>query len=680
MTTTLPSTAAAPASKPAGRSAAHEHLQHIAESAKTAIRAEAVLIAPRLSRGDTTPVASGISLEAARQLVSALRPLITGDEAVEVEELDRDARTADLLDWQRLGFTSLLTAPLRWEGKSQGAIVALGPADLCARAGVDRRIRALANQAALAIAYARLTKKQTGLSKELDGLMVMDEVVLAVNSMDEFGHELTNHLRVLGAQTGGINVLDEERQILHLLPGGFGASKDATASYRVPIDSPISNTARVFSTGEPYLSNDAEGDPGIMQDYVDLFGVKRLLSVPLSLGEKRVGVLHLANKETPFTPSDVYRAEMLAPRFATVVELGTTVLRLRRHQRSTEVLVDLAVGIASGKEIFDLISTAFERLGDVIGTDLLALVPPSGAPLVWRRHPLENGVEEALLDEASGRSSLQPQIGEPRGAGDPGHATLFVPVRLAGKRIATIATLRQRAEPFVAPETDTVVRLANLAALGWATENYHRQRAEVAMLRERQRIADDLHDTVAQIMFAAQLDLDSVLEGNASDGAGTGKLFHARGLLLRGDAEIRNVIHQLSRPIRGDLAQRLGLLVESLEEEFNLAIRLEIPPPASEAAKSLRRSAADALVKTAQEAVINAAKHAGPCSITVRLGISRRERLVLTVVDDGIGGNGGSRKGYGIASVRRTVRDCGGLLQVRSPASGGTRVVASVAL
>jgi signal transduction histidine kinase len=402
--------------------------------------------------------------------------------------------------------------------------------------------------------------------------------------------------------------------------------------------------------------------------------------VPLSLGDKRIGVLHLANKEAPFTANDVRRAQMLAPRFATVVELGTTVLRSRRHQRATELLIDLAVGIASGKEIFELMSTAFERLGDVIGTDLLALVPPNGAPMVWRRGRLPAGVEDRLLEEAIDRSSVRPEIGEPRRAGDPGHATLFVPVRLAGKRIATIATLRQRAEPFVATERNVVARLANLAAVGWATENYQRQRAEVAMLRERQRIADDLHDTVAQIMFAAQLDLDSALETTDLDQGTSGQLIHARSLLLRGDSEIRNVIHQLSRPIRGDLSQRLGLLVESLEQEFNIGIRVEIPPPVAEAAKSLRRSVADALVKTAQEAIINAAKHAGPCSIAVRVGISRRERLVLTVVDDGIGRSGESGKGYGLASVRRSLRDCGGLLQVRAPAPGGTRVVASVAL
>lgn len=669
------------ADTPGGRPAALEHLRHIAESARGALSADVVLIAARLSRGsETTPVASGIAMESGSRILSALVPLVADREVINVHQLDGDAHTTDLLDWDALGFTSLLSAPLRWEGKELGTIVALGQRQLCVPTDAGERIRALANQSALAVAYARLSKKHTRLSEEIESLMVLDEVVLAATSLDEMGHQLTARLALLGAQTGGIMVLDEERQILQLLPGGFGASKDATASYRVRIDNPISNSARVFTTGEPYISNGAEGDPGILQDYVDLFHVKRLLSVPLWSGEKRIGVLHLANKESPFTPRDVHCAQMLAPRFAAVVELGTTVLRLRRHQRATELLADLAVGIASGKEIFELITTAFERLGDVIGADLFALVPPNGAATVWRRGRLPTDVEMRLLEKAVDRPSMQPEIGEPLRAGDPGHATLFVPVRLAGKRIATIATLRQRAEAFVATERSVVGRLANLAAVGWATENYRRQRAEVAMLRERQRIADDLHDTVAQIMFAAQLDLDSALEAQKVDIETSGKLVHARGLLLRGDAEVRNVIHQLSRPIRGDLSQRLALLVDSLEQEFNLAIRLEIPSPVGEAAKSLRRSVADALVKTAQEAVINAAKHAGSCSITVRLGISRRERLVLTVIDDGIGRDGASEKGYGLASVRRSLRECGGLLQVRAPAAGGTRVLASVSL
>lgn len=656
-------------------------LRHAADAARTQLEAIAVILEPSAARRDTPIVAVGIEQEVADRIAACLAERGVGREIAMIESLAADERARDAFDWQIVGCDSLISVPLHWEGRDLGVLHVLGPRWVHPTSRQRERALAVASHAALAVAFGRLHNRTVRLTEDLDRLLELDEVVLGAETIEEMGGELTARLAVLGVPTGGIMVLDEERGVLQLLPGGFGASLDATASYRVPTDNPISNSARVFMTGEPYLSNGAEGDPGIMQDYVDLFHVERLLSVPLPRDSRRIGVLHLANKPTPFGPLDVHRAEALAARLAVVVELGLTMLRLRRRQRATDVLVDLALGIASGRDIFGLVRTAFERLGDVIGTDVLVLAPPDGTPMIWRRDGIEAAIGEELATDAVQRVSLHPSLAEPTGAGDPGHATLFVPVRLAGKRIATIASMRRRADPFVSTEREVLVRLANLAAVGWATENYQRQRVEVAILRDRQRIADDLHDTVAQIMFAAQIDLDSTLGRDRLDDRDASSILHARSLLLRGDGEIRNVIHQLSRPIRGGLAQRLGLLAEALEEEFGAktSVRVEVPPPVAEAAKSLRRISADALVKAAQEAITNAAKHGASELITVRVGISRRGRMVLTVIDNGIGRtNGKPVEGYGLGSVRRSLRECGGMLQVRSGPDGGVRVQASV--
>lgn len=60
--------------------------------------------------------------------------------------------------------------------------------------------------------------------------------------------------------------------------------------------------------------------------------------------------------------------------------------------------------------------------------------------------------------------------------------------------------LRLPHEPFLAHEEDAMRRLADLLSLARTTETYHRERVETARLRERERIADGLHDTEGQVV------------------------------------------------------------------------------------------------------------------------------------------------------------------------------------
>ena len=182
-------------------------------------------------------------------------------------------------------------------------------------------------------------------------------------------------------------------------------------------------------------------------------------------------------------------------------------------------------------------------------------------------------------------------------------------------------------------------------------------------------------------MFAAQLNLDSMLEDPGLSQERETDLVRARSLLLKGDGAIREVIHQLAQPIRGDLAESLGVMVQGLSEEFQhrsgSTFRNQSPRPA----RTLRPATAEVLVKTAREAAVNSIKHAGPCTISIRLGISHRNRLVLTVTDDGSGSSlNGSRKGHGLDSARRAMRNRGGVLRVYSGEVKGTKVLASVPL
>jgi signal transduction histidine kinase len=662
-------------------------LAPVAKRARDATAADAVILVAKTSRGGTfVPIsADGLAwdlvLTVHRALTKANADLRRG-ELVNISDLGADPRTSSSADWRAYGFKSVLAAPLLWDDAVLGGIYALNPGIPIDTDDAVYVIQGLARHAAVVVANMRLRRRAARLSHEVQSILALDEVVLAAHDVEEMDKALLAAVAPLtGAVTGGIMVWDEERAVLRMLPGAFGVSEDDAVSCQVSTDHPTSNTARVFATGKSYMSNDARGDPAQVQDYVDLFHVERILTVPLSLGGRRIGVVHLANKPTPFTQDDLQTAEMLAPRIATLVELGQALLRLHHQQRLTASLVDLAVGIASGGTMQALAPRALARVGRSTGMNALALAYKDAGPIVWSSGDNRRELNREWLARAMDHEGFREEIIAPQGPGDPGRSTIHVPVRLEGAQIATLVAVRNRAEPFVDHERDGFVRLANITALAWATERNRQQRAELARLQERQRIADDLHDTVSQILFVAQMNLESVLESGGVTSATARTISHARGLLLKGDAEIRNVIHELSRPVQGDLAHRLAALIDELRSELNVNITLEVTPKAAETTSEVRGPVADAIIKTAREAVVNAAKHAAPNTVSVQLLLGRRSRLRLVIADDGLGIANGKRsdgKGHGLAAVRRVMREQGGLVRIGRGPDGGTKVTASI--
>ncbi|HET9103533.1 MAG TPA: ATP-binding protein [Solirubrobacteraceae bacterium] len=505
---------------------------------------------------------------------------------------------------------------------------------------------------------------------------MLDRLVLSAHSLGELGRALTDVIGPLFCDARiGVMVADRQRSMLQMMTGAFGADDVTVASHRVSFFDPRSNSARVFTTGLPYISNASAGDSSIRQDYVDVFALRRVLTIPLG----QIGVLHIADGTRDFTLGDLERAVALAPRIGSIVELATTLFRTRREQRVEETISRVAVAIASGASIHTVLPPALEELLEATEATLVAFVPDDAPPIVARAGAIEPELEAAVLDEAGADPGMRAYVIGPVKAGDPGRAAFYAPVTLGATRIGTLAAMRVRGEPFARSERQSFMRMANVAALNYATERYQQQRAELARLQERQRIADDLHDDVAQILFAAQLPLDSILQGEVLTDDVAQRIARARGLLIRGDTAIRTVIHRLSRPPAADIATRLASVVAGVEEEFSIAVHLQVERGIAQATRHLARPASDALVKVAREALVNAVKHAGPCRITVELALEAHDRLRLTIADDGFGARpcqGGHH--HGLRAIDQLVSDQGGTLSVSCGATGGTTVVAGM--
>jgi ligand-binding sensor domain-containing protein/signal transduction histidine kinase len=200
-------------------------------------------------------------------------------------------------------------------------------------------------------------------------------------------------------------------------------------------------------------------------------------------------------------------------------------------------------------------------------------------------------------------------------------------------------------------------------------------RARAALLEERTRIAQEVHDGLAQMLGGAVIQLQ--VAAGADDPMRHVEI--ATRMAEKGLDELRRSIGALRPepyPSHVDLEQSLRDLAETIP-----------PPPTIElvvtGADGVPAPLAHHLLRIAQEAVSNARRHGDATKISVRLRGGRR-RVELSIVDDGKGfdlpaGNAAA-SGFGLQSLRLRAATIGATLSLRSEPGHGTSIVLSAPL
>jgi two-component system NarL family sensor kinase len=199
-------------------------------------------------------------------------------------------------------------------------------------------------------------------------------------------------------------------------------------------------------------------------------------------------------------------------------------------------------------------------------------------------------------------------------------------------------------------------------------------------LEERNRLAREIHDTLAQGLTATALQLESAdaLLDAGSEGAHE-PLRRALSLTRSNLEEARRSVLDLrAAPLEGrPLSEALKTLVDRWEAETGINARYG----AVNGSRPLPPSVEAALYRICQEALTNVARHAEVGRATVRL-VATPDQVRLVVEDDGRGFDASevSEGRHGIVGMRERAEVLGGSLQVRSEPGAGTRIEATVPL
>jgi signal transduction histidine kinase len=205
---------------------------------------------------------------------------------------------------------------------------------------------------------------------------------------------------------------------------------------------------------------------------------------------------------------------------------------------------------------------------------------------------------------------------------------------------------------------------------------------EAAVLEERQRLAREIHDTLAQGLTGVVTQLEAA-EAALQDrpGAARAHLDTARHLARESLGEARRSVNAL-RP--GPLEDgRLVDAIGAVARDWSRTSGVPAVVTSVGQARPLPSETEVTLLRVAQEALANAARHAGASAVALTLAFGD-DQVSLDVTDDGVGfdpaaprsGNGSG--GYGLTAMRERVAALRGSLDVESGPGQGTTVVATI--
>jgi signal transduction histidine kinase len=196
-----------------------------------------------------------------------------------------------------------------------------------------------------------------------------------------------------------------------------------------------------------------------------------------------------------------------------------------------------------------------------------------------------------------------------------------------------------------------------------------------AVFKERNRMARELHDTLAQGLGAISMHLEIVKEQRDHAPEKAAKhLDVAHQTARQSLAEARNSIWDMRAQIleSATLADALQQILRQFTEDTETQGLFAVTGNARRLAPSIENS----LLRTGQEAISNAMKHA--CPKTIRLELDYRpDKVTLTVRDDGIGFDPAhlpAGKHFGLLGLRERTVQAGGTLEVMSAPGRGTEV------
>ncbi len=251
------------------------------------------------------------------------------------------------------------------------------------------------------------------------------------------------------------------------------------------------------------------------------------------------------------------------------------------------------------------------------------------------------------------------------------------PIHLRGALTGFLFLSSKTPDYFSDVHANRLQIFANYAAIALQNAQLFEQGQELAAMKERQRLAHNLHDAVSQTLYSTSVIAEALpLLWKRDPAQAQHRLEQLRRLTRGALAEMRTLLLAL-RPanlVEADFDELLRHLTDALQGKIQIEVQLDIKGtyPLSENVQTM-------LFFIAQEALNNVVKHAQATQVAVYFD-SRPEQLHLSIADNGLGFDVTQVEAtsMGLSIMRERAAAIDASFQITSLMGRGTRVAVTL--
>jgi PAS domain S-box-containing protein len=441
----------------------------------------------------------------------------------------------------------------------------------------------------------------------------------------------------------------------------------------------------------------AHGSPMIARN-----GLETLVSVPLVSNNRAVGALTLGSQKTsPVQPQDLELLTIIGQQIGMAIENAHLYHKAEKAAEELALLHRISIDLTSTFSTETIYTQIVEQSIKLLNCQTACILDWDEEEQAVRliacqglteaesnfiqTQPDASGClrdliscrKSALIDNTQGDTKVPPAWREKLNI----RALLCVPIQSRNASFGALFLMNRRsARRWRYEEQALTESFVNRAALALMNANLVKQLEWAAALEERQSIAADMHDGLAQTVSLLGLQIDGAME-LITTGSGP--------KAIKELSITRETVKQVSIAVRQSIAslQRTPQPRQSLQEMLtNLPEQLtrESGPPIDFIFKVqeplfLPQEQANQALLVMQEALLNACHHAHAQQIMLILD-RRDQEVSMSVEDDGIGLEPGAwwengQDHFGLGIMHSRAARIGAKLQIDSASGKGTRVL-----